>query len=746
MILNEKICACIGEPSAKICAEALGKYAFAELRGDLCNLTTADLEQLISAHPNLIFTYRISGSSATGNIDAEKAKIQMLAAINAGAAYIDIQEDAPSEILEAIKDACKKSGRCTLIISYHNFAGTPHFEDLLSIAKKCKAAGDEEGKACIVKIATLAKNIADASTVLRLYKNFKTEEGKLIAFSMGAAGKFTRITSLYLGAPFVYCSYSNPTADGQFTCREMKKILDSGNYSFTIPKITDGKLFSQYFKPHTSAGKRPKTINKSVTIPCSKSIAQRAILAAAIAQGESVLKNFEPCNDITSAINFARKAGCIVTAKRDNEGTGEKFLIIKSPGILQWKKFQLVNAGESGLLARLLIPLLSYVSSTRSHTEIASKITLAGEGSLIGRDLSAAVAALKEAGGFCAASREGKYLPFTIGAGTNKHHFTISGKESSQTVSGFLMSLPLLPHDSTLVVENPASVPYITLTINILKQFGIKIKSTPSDRQITFNIRGGQEFMPVHLIMDSDWSSASNFAAAGAIACSVANNATEDLKQMNSAFSIKKMSTKTDQADEAVISVLSLCGAKIKFSKLPEGPAINKENSRYDTRLSFPDNLRNVAITAGKLLPFEFDANNCPDLFPILAVLAMHCSGTSKIKGIGRLLKKESNRAESILEEFTKLGADIYIDKDTMIINGLNIRQIDEKNILLSSHNDHRIAMALILEGMLRQICRDTKQSGNQINNTTAAIKIDDVKCIDKSFPSFLERLQLKRQ
>lgn len=727
MSADERICVCIGEQSTEKCAAALRKCKFAELRGDLCKLQTEEIAELTASHPNLIFTYRIESSTAA------VAKEQMLAAIRAGASFLDIQEDAPKNLFKEIREAVAKSKKCKLIVSYHNFSSTPQLSELKLIAERCKSMG-----ASVVKIAASASNISEASRVLRLYLMFPEN---LVAFAMGFPGKFTRISSLYLGAPFTYCSYSAPTAEGQYSLQEMRKILNKDTYGYSLQSISDSKLFSQYTK-RTANGKRG-IINKSVTIPCSKSIAQRAIIAAAIAKGESILENFEPCNDITSAINFVRKAGCIVTAKRGENNTGEKYLIIKSPGIKQWKKFQLINTSESGLLTRLLMPILSYVSSIRSHTEIASKITITGEGSLLKRDLSAAAQSLKESGAYCSVGKEGKYLPFTVGAEINKHQFSISGKDSSQTISGFLMTLPLLGHDSVMTVENPASMPYIMLTISILKQFGIKIKYNAENNKLIFCVKGDQSYSPVHFMMDSDWSSASNFAVAGAIVSSFGVAGAEN-SQEAPAFTIKNMNTKTNQADEAILDILQQCGAKVKFSKSSHTEIIKKQDVRYDMRRSVPSNLKDVTISASRLNAFDVDATNCPDLFPILTTLAIHCNGTSKIKGVCRLLKKESNRAEAIIEEFTKMGADVYSDGDTLIINGLNSIKKSEKNQdcilckLCSSHNDHRIAMALIIEGMLQKYCRDQ-------NDISCPVKIDEVKCIDKSFPSFLEKLQLKK-
>ena len=110
-----------------------------------------------------------------------------------------------------------------------------------------------------------------------------------------------------------------------------------------------------------------------------------------------------------------------------------------------------------------------------------------------------------------------------------------------------------------------------------------------------------------------------------------------------------------------------------------------------------PGDLQNISVTATgrRLKAFEVDATHCPDLFPILAVLAAHCDGTSPIAGVGRLTQKESNRAETIYAEFRTLGARIDIQGDEMFVTGGPLHGGDVR-----SHNDHRIAMSLIVAGL----------------------------------------------
>ena len=165
------------------------------------------------------------------------------------------------------------------------------------------------------------------------------------------------------------------------------------------------------------------------------------------------------------------------------------------------------------------------------------------------------------------------------------------------------------------------------------------------------------------------------------------------------------------QADEKILDILRRCGAEVAA-----------EPSDSSDRGEVPGDLQNITVTAAgrELKAFEVDATHCPDLFPILAVLAAHCAGTSCITGVERLMQKESNRAETIYAEFRALGARIDIRDNDMYVTGTPLHGGNVR-----SHNDHRIAMSLIVAGLF----------------TPEPVRLDDVKCIDKSFPSFLELL-----
>ncbi len=676
------ICVSVQEKTLQGCLKALATAPMVELRADLCQLPVKELEEVVASHPNLLITCRIANSSV------EYAKEQIITAIRKGAKYVDVEIEAPVDFLEYVKVYAQVNG-AKLIISYHDFNGTPSLDELKQIADVCRRKGAD-----IVKIVTTAHNISDAVRTLQLYKmdgwakEFTTnnysevKDVKLLAFSMGEAGKFSRYLSLKLGAPYTYCASSGDSAiaPAHYTVEQMENLLTPGanklNYSLD---------------------------NSTTSIPCSKSVAQRAILAAAFAKGITLLTNFEPCNDINGAIKVIEQFGCNVTCEN-----GE--LVIKSGGVDEIVKGMLADVeenglsaqsgdikivtGESGLLTRLLVPFAAFVSGL-----VPQKIIeITGYGSILGRNLAEAAKAVIAAGAICETT-DGGYLPFKISGGITARKVVVDGSESSQTVSGLLMTLPLLPYNTILQVENPTSIPYIKLTLNLLESFGIEIyQQQMTDGSMVFYIEGEQQYQPRSIYMEPDWSSASFFAVAYAIAA-----------MQKKVYKLENMPIGTTQADEAVLDVLRLAGARVD---------VVSNGYAADIEISVPDALQG----------FEFDATNAPDLFPILAVLACFCNGRSSIKGVSRLLQKESNRAESIFVELTTLGADIDIQDDYMYITGV-WDGLNKKSRLhggnVHSHNDHRIAMSIIVASLF----------------IDGEVVLDDLKCIDKSFPSFLAHL-----
>ena len=677
------ICVSVQEKDFNRCKEIISGCNMVELRGDLCNFTTPQIEELVQIHSNMLYTHRICNSSLTVAME------QVTAAIKKGVKYVDIEIEAPVDYLEYVKSYARVNG-CTLIISYHNFEGTQSLQELQTIYDICRRKGAD-----IVKIVTTAHSTSDAARVMELYKYSKTDkelvacnymergeesgslsnsfgeaQARLVAFCMGEAGKFTRHLCLALGSPYTYAALdsASATAPGQYTKAEMEELLSRGNYPFRTLKLQES-IFADKCAP-------------AVHIPCSKSIAQRAILAAAFAKGTSVLENFEPCNDTQGALEVIKALGAKVTLSGST-------LTVESGGVDSLKGATSVFTGESGLLTRLLIPFAACLSAASNGAEIE----ITGHGSILKRNLGESVAALEAAGAICRSNNG--HLPFIVSCkdGVAKE-IAFSGKESSQIVSGFLMMLPLLPHNTILTISEPASLPYIELTLKALAHFGIEIDQENNlPCEITYHIKGGQKYTPAHIYMDSDWSSAANFAVAGALLGGV---------------TLQNMPLESSQADENILNLLQMYGY-----------SINKElsGSIYNIKIGG----RACDCTQDK----EASLKDCPDLFPIAALLACFQPCRTTFTGVDRLAQKESNRALTVYSELSKLGFDINIDGDKMYICG-NVRNCNTETVLCCGHNDHRIAMAVYIASLLDQ----------------REILVDNIKCIDKSFPSFVERLK----
>lgn len=584
----------------------------------------------------------------------------------------------------------------------------------------------------IVKIVTTAHNTSDAARVMQLYSykksdaelvpcnfmergeesgslsnSFGEEEAQLVAFCMGKAGQFTRHLCLQLGAPYTYAALDleSATAPGQYTAAQMEQLLDAANYPYSTLKLQE----TIFCTPDGNCGEEAGI--PSVQIPCSKSIAQRAILAAALACGTTILENFEPCNDSAGAIEVIRKLGARVECNGNT-------LIVESAGAGSLKGVTSIFTGESGLLTRLLIPLAACLSAWKANAGggvpdgADSGIEITGHGSILKRNLGESVAALAAAGAQC--SSNGGFLPLKVSVpqGRLSSEIEFSGKESSQIVSGFLMMLPLLEEDSTLTVTNPTSIPYIELTLRVLRQFGIQISQQEHlPNSIVYTIPGRQQYSPARIYLDPDWSSAANFAVAGALLGGI---------------ELDNMPLGSAQADEEILNLLE------KF-----GFSVNKNLKNNGLYKIFIGSRVSGSGKVDDLLPEKIAARSaslrdCPDLFPIVAFLACSVPGETVLEGVERLAQKESNRAESIYTELSKLGCSIRIEGDKMYIcgkpAGWDTGEGEQAGgaILGCGHNDHRIAMMLHVAAL----------TGSR------EIKLDNIKCIDKSFPSFVEKLK----
>ena len=370
--------------------------------------------------------------------------------------------------------------------------------------------------------------------------------------------------------------------------------------------------------------------------PSSKSILQRVFAGAFLSKGQTNIFFNSLCDDSQVVLNIIKSIG----AKVENLNGGLKILGGFEPINSE------LNFGESGLALRMFTPILSLFKE---------KFSIVTEGSLKNRPANTFVYPLK--GG----------------------NIDIDGSLSSQFLTGLLFALPLLKEDSVVNVTNLNSKPYIDMTLEVLKSFGVNIINENYEK---FIIRGNQSYSAKNITIENDWSGASNFIVAGAIAGNI------ELENLN---------LNSYQPDKNILDIVKSVGANVKI----------RENS--------------VVISKNKLKHFTYDATDSPDLFPPLVVLASVCEGISRIKGISRLRYKEGNRAEVLVNEFIKLGIKISVTGDEMIIEGGNIIGGE-----INSHNDHRIAMAGALAGLISE----------------KGVNIKNYECVSKSYPDFFKEIE----
>lgn len=630
----------------------------AEIRLDLCELSDEEIEDLFGCSDTpLVATCRF------GALPWEEVERRLSLAVSAGARFADLEIEAPASVSKRFQKLCRINGT-EIIRSFHDFDSTPDDEMLQMALARCFRYGAD-----VAKIVTACASADDVKRLQALYtivlEGVDSMQGRLIAFGMGEAGRMSRLECLRRGAPFTYACFSKgeATAPGQWTAAEMHKAV----YGDLRPFHVSG-----------------------LHMPASKSFAQRAIIAAALAEGTSKLGGYTPCADSEAAIRVAETLGAKV--RRD----GDTLLVTGAGPVPQ--SLATLDVGESGLLTRLMIPIMSVLND--------SPVTLQGSGTLLQRPLS-------EAGGIMAAfgvllansSPERKdakelYVPVQVRGRMIPGTADVSGKGGSQLISGLLMALPLCAKDSMLFVSEPKSIPYMYITLDVLRHFGVSTRSEmEGDAEmlenedwscctgISFRVRGGQRYKPATFDIEGDWSAAANYLVAGAVFGSA---------------EILGLDIKSLQADLTIVDILVDAGAVV---------------SQVES---------DVCVRKAPLEAFETDLNHAPDLFPIVSVLAAFCAGESRIAGIGRLAGKESDRADSVLKMLQQMGVEASIEGDCLVVEGETLVSRALGGRLLrggqyTSRHDHRMVMALKVASL----------------GADSPILIDDEACVGKSYPGF---------
>lgn len=415
---------------------------------------------------------------------------------------------------------------------------------------------------------------------------------------------------------------------------------------------------------------KPSVINGILTAPASKSSMQRACAAALLHQGETLIINPGKSNDDLAALDIIQKLGATVSLQ--NEGCK----VISSKNNFCSLKDGSINCGESGLSIRMFTPIAALCNTP---------IVINGTGSLLKRPMNFFDEIFPQLG--IEVKSNNGMLPIKIKGPLQPENITIDGSLSSQFLTGLLFAYAKAAvKPVNITVNNLKSKPYIDLTLQVMKHFGYNIENN-NYQSFTVNPASGLNNVPVTYTVEGDWSGAAFLLVAGAIAGKII---------------VKGLDVLSTQADKAILQALIDSGATITIDE-------------KQIEVSPP------SIDFGK--GFQFNATDCPDLFPPLVALAAYCKGTTVIKGVSRLAHKESNRGLTLQQEFAKMGLEITLQDDQMLINGGD----GLRGANVHSHHDHRIAMACAVAAL--------QAKGDTV--------IEEGEAINKSYPDFYEHIQM---
>lgn len=403
----------------------------------------------------------------------------------------------------------------------------------------------------------------------------------------------------------------------------------------------------------------PSSCHGRIILPPSKSMAHRAIICASLAHGKSTLSNIDYSVDIQTTIDCMKKLGADIECYQDH-------VIVHGISNFQQLNDTHIECSESGSTLRFLIPIFSL---TRQ------KITFTGKNRLLKRPQSV-YEQLFHQSNLSFIQTENM---IEIEGALKADDYTLQGNISSQFISGLLFTLPLLEKDSTLHILPPfESKSYIDLTISMLSKFGIKIQWKDEN---TLYIKGNQLYHPADVTIEGDFSQFAFFGVLGAI---------------NHDLSIGGVDFDSMQGDKQILDVLK------------------------DFQVSLKKEKDICIVSSSKCVAHEIDLKNCPDLGPILCILAMFSQGVTKIKNASRLRLKESDRIEAMKSECNKMGCIIQDDEDTLWIQG----GCHAPKVPLNGWKDHRIVMACA------------------IALSVLGGEIEGCEAVSKSYPSFFEDLQ----
>lgn len=409
-------------------------------------------------------------------------------------------------------------------------------------------------------------------------------------------------------------------------------------------------------------------VDGAINLPGSKSVSNRALLLAALACGKTVLTNLLDSDDVRHMLNALSALGINYTLSADRTrcditGNGGA---LRAPGALE------LFLGNAGTAMRPLAAALCLGQN---------EIVLTGEPRMKERPIGHLVDALRQGGANIDYLEQENYPPLRLRGGFTGGDVEVDGSVSSQFLTALLMTAPLAPKDTIIHVKGElVSKPYIDITLNLMKTFGVEIANHHYQQ---FVVKGGQQYQsPGRYLVEGDASSASYFLAAGAI--------------KGGTVKVTGIGRNSMQGDIRFADVLEKMGATITWG----------------------DDF--IACTRGELHAIDMDMNHIPDAAMTIATTALFAKGTTTLRNIYNWRVKETDRLFAMATELRKVGAEVEEGHDYIRITPpAKLHHAD-----IGTYNDHRMAMCFSLVAL-----------------SDTPVTILDPKCTAKTFPDYFEQL-----
>ncbi|ENA3425778.1 3-phosphoshikimate 1-carboxyvinyltransferase [Salmonella enterica] len=409
-------------------------------------------------------------------------------------------------------------------------------------------------------------------------------------------------------------------------------------------------------------------VDGAINLPGSKSVSNRALLLAALACGKTVLTNLLDSDDVRHMLNALSALGINYTLSADRTrcditGNGGP---LRASGALE------LFLGNAGTAMRPLAAALCLGQN---------EIVLTGEPRMKERPIGHLVDSLRQGGANIDYLEQENYPPLRLRGGFIGGDIEVDGSVSSQFLTALLMTAPLAPEDTIIRVKGElVSKPYIDITLNLMKTFGVEITNHHYQQ---FVVKGGQQYhSPGRYLVEGDASSASYFLAAGAI--------------KGGTVKVTGIGRKSMQGDIRFADVLEKMGATITWG----------------------DDF--IACTRGELHAVDMDMNHIPDAAMTIATTALFAKGTTTLRNIYNWRVKETDRLFAMATELRKVGAEVEEGHDYIRITPpAKLHHAD-----IGTYNDHRMAMCFSLVAL-----------------SDTPVTILDPKCTAKTFPDYFEQL-----